>query len=114
MKTLSVAVAERLAVISIVNNPENKVATSDLKVYLSDVDKFRFTEEEKIAIEWNEEKNAEGQVVAFKWSPTAPEKSVEIEEFTRKFLEEKVAKLEVAASDPLANPIMSLLEKLKA
>lgn len=110
---MNLTVAERLAIISVVNNPENKVPTSDLKVYLSDVDKFRFTEEEKTAIEWVEEKNPEGQITAIKWSPTAPEKDIEVTGFTRTYLREKVSKLEVSASDPLANPIASLLEKLK-
>lgn len=112
MKSLTVSIAERLVVISVANNPENKVPTSDLKVYLEDLNKFRLTEEEKVVAEWVEEKNPEGQLISYKWNPNAPEKTLEIEEFTRKYLEEKVKALEVSAADPLANPIITLLEKL--
>lgn len=112
MKTLTLGIAERLAAISVFNNPENKVPTSDLKVYLADVDKFRLTEEDKVAANWTEEKNENGEVVSYKWSPTAPEKTFEIDEFTRKFLEEKLKKLEVSAVDPFAGPVASLTEKV--
>lgn len=112
MKALSLTIAERLAAISIFNNPENKVPTTDLKVYLFDVDKFRLSEEDKLACKWEEIKNENGEVTSFKWDASAAEKSFEIEEFTRKFLHENLTKLEISAADPFAGPVATLIEKV--
>lgn len=112
MKTLSLTIAERLAAISVFNNSENKVYTSDLKVYLFDVDKFRLSEADKVACKWEEIKNESGEVTSFKWDVAAEEKTMEIDEFTRKFLHDKLEKLELSAADPFAGPIASLMEKV--
>ena len=117
MKSLQVNTAERLSALSVFNNPENKVATSDLKVYLDDVAKFRLTDEDKVANKWEELKqDAEKPevVTGYKWDDSGTEpKTIEIDEFTRKFMEEKLTKLEISATDPFAGAVLSLLGKLK-
>lgn len=117
MKEIKCNVAERLAALSVFNNPENKVATADLKVYLDDVAKFRLSDEDKVAVNWEELKqDAEKPelTTGFKWDDTKTEpKPIELDEFTRKFLEEKLTKLEVSATDPFAGAVLSLIDKLK-
>lgn len=127
MKILELNIPERLVSLSIFNNPENKVPTSDLKLYLDDVSKFRLSEADREIVKWEDIKseedqlNAKGEIVAkkgdivsYKWSEAGVDpKKIEIDEFTRKFLQEKIEKLEVTASDPLAGSIASLLEKVK-
>ena len=118
MKSLQVNTAERLSALSVFNNPENKVATSDLKVYLDDVAKFRLTDEDKVANKWEELKqDAEKPevVTGYKWDDSGTEpKTIEIDEFTRKFMQEKLVKMEISATDPFAGAVLSLIEKLKA
>lgn len=114
MKTLSLNIPERLVALGVFNNPENKVATSDLKVYLDDVAKFRITPEDRVAVNWEDIKNEKDELVSYKWNEEGVEpKTLEVDEFTRKFLEEKLAKLEVSVADPLAGSIAALSEKLK-
>ena len=113
MKTLSVTVPERLAGIAIFNNPEHKVATTDFMTWANDARKFSLTEEDKQLIGWEEIKGEDGNITSFKWSPDAQEKSIEIDEFTRKNLMEKLSKLELTLSDPLSGAVVSLIEKLK-
>ena len=114
MKTLQLNIPERLAALSVFNNPESKVPTENLKIYLDDVDKFRLSDEDKVAVKWEEIKSENGDTIHYKWDQTGVEpKSIEINEFTRKFLEGKLQKLEVGVSDSLASAIVSLVEKIK-
>jgi len=114
MKELKLNVPERLVALGIFNNPQNKVATSELKVYLDDVGKFRLTLEEKAAVKWEDITNNEGEIISVKWNEEGVEpKAIEIDEFVRAFLQEKLEKLEGSAADPLALSIVSLLEKVK-
>lgn len=117
MKSLQCNISERLTALSVFNNPENKVATSDLKVYLDDVGKFRLTDEDKAAANWEELKqDAEKPetITGFKWDDSKNEpKAIEVDEFTRKFLEEKLTKMEISATDPFAGAALSLIDKLK-
>ncbi len=114
MKSLQLTANERLCALSIFNNPENKVATEHLKVYLDDVDKFRLTEEEKTAVKWKDIKDEQGVIVSVQWDATDfPEKEFEVDEFTRKLLEDKLKSLEVSAADPFASTVPSLMEKIK-
>lgn len=114
MKTIKLNVAERLAALAIFNNPENKVNTSDLKVYLDDVDKFRIADGEKGAMKWEDVKDEDGNVVNIKWDDANVDpKKIEMDPFTEKNLKEKLEQLEYSAVDPLANAVLSLLEKLK-
>lgn len=127
MKILELKIPERLVAISIFNNPENKVPTADLKLYLEDVNKFRLSESDKELVKWKDilaeedQLNAKGEVLvkkggiaSYQWDESGVDpKRIEVDEFTRKFLEEKIGALEVAASDPLGGAIASLLEKVK-
>ncbi len=114
MKTLSVNIPERLIAVGVFNNPENKVATSDLKVYLEDASKFRLTQEDKEAVKWEDIKDEAGVIVSVKWDEAGVEpKSIEIDDFTANFLKEKLSATEVSAAEPLALHYSSLLEKLQ-
>lgn len=127
MKILELNIPERLVALSIFNNPENKVPTADLKLYLEDVSKFRLSDSDKELVKWEDIKAPEdvkdkdgnvtivaGTITSYQWNEAGVDpKRIEIDEFTRKFLEEKIGKLEVTASDPLAGSIASLLEKSK-
>ena len=112
-KSLKLNIAERLVAIGIFNDPENKVATSDLKVYLDDVAKFRITDLDKETVKWEEIKNDKGEITNVKWDdkdsgPT----EIQIESFTEKFLKDKLNKLEYSAGSDLVSSVVSLLEKL--
>ena len=112
-KSLKLNIAERLVAIGIFNNPENKVATSDLKVYLDDVAKFRITDLDKETVKWEDIKNEEGVVVSVKWDDKdAGPTEINIESFTEKFLKDKLNKLEYSAADGLVGAVPTLLEKL--
>lgn len=127
MKTLSLNISERLAALSIFNNTTNKVKTSDLKIYLDDVHKFRLTDEEKEKVKWTEllaeqdVLNEFGQVIIKKGDPSSVtfdttvlgEVYIDINDFTHSFLNEKLAELEYSANDQLVSSILSLMEKLK-
>lgn len=128
MKTLALNIRERLVGLSVFNNPENKVATSELKGYLEDASKFNITEEDRQAVKWEdilaEEDilNKDGQVIAkkgnvisFKFDESGVEpKSIELSDFSVKYLLEKLESLEYSAADQLALSIISIIEKLKA
>ena len=112
-KSLKLNIAERLAALAIFNNVENKVATSDLKVYLDDVAKFRITDLDKETVHWEDIKNEKGEITSVQWDDkSAGLMEIQIESFTEKFLKDKLTKLEYSAADPLVSSIMSLLEKL--
>ena len=114
MKKLKLSIAERLTALAIFNNPENKVATENLKVYLDDVNQFRVSEEEKKEIKWNEEKNDKGMITRVTWKDEGVDmKQIKMDEFTSKFLTEKLDGQEYSATDLLAVSAISLLEKLK-
>jgi len=114
MKKFKLTIAERLAAIAVFNNPENKVPTSDLKIYLDDVAKFRITDLDKETINWHEEKDKEGRVVTVGWDEKdAGPTDISLDDFTVKFLKEKLDKLEYSAADSLAGSVLTLIEKLK-
>lgn len=115
MKSLKLNIGERLAALAIFNNPENKVATSDLKIYIDDVSKFRITDLDKETVKWTEKKNEEGETESVSWDDTdAGPTEIKIESFTEKFLKDKLAKLQYSAADPLVKSVLSLNEKLNS
>lgn len=115
MKSLKLNIAERLAALAIFNNPENKVTTSDLKVYLDDVAKFRITDLDKETVHWKDIKDEAGVVTSVSWddSQVGPTE-IQIDKFTEKFLKDKLEKLQYSAADPLAGSVLGLLEKLNS
>lgn len=114
MKTLKLNIKERLVALGIFNNPENKVATSELKGYLEDAAQFNITAEDKEAVQWEDIKDDKDVIVSFKFEEKDTEpKEVEISDFTAKYLLEKLESLESSAADQLALSIISLSEQLK-
>jgi len=111
--TIELNIAERLVSLAVFNNPENKVATEHLKIYLEDVHKFRIDDKEKEEIAWEELKNEEGQITSYKWNNPGYTKEIDIDSFTHTFLKEKITALEYSAADPLAGAVASVLEKLQ-
>ena len=127
MKKLKLNVPERLVALGVFNNPETKVATSDLKIYLDDVGKFALSEEYKKQIKWKEVvveedvHDGEGKLIkkkgtidTYHWNEEKVDQpEFQIEEFTRKLLQEKLEALETTAGDQLAGSYVSLLDKIK-
>jgi hypothetical protein len=112
---LSLTVSERVAALGIFNNPENKVATENLKAYLEDVHKFRITDEDKELCDWKEVTSEDdGKTVTnYTWNnEKAGEKEIELDSFTHSFLKDKLKSLEYSAADPLAGAIATLASKM--
>lgn len=112
MKSLEINANERMLALTIFNNPQNTVATADFKIYIEDVAKFRLTDEYKEQIHFQEVTEENGNI-SWKWDDkgVAPV-TIEIDEFTRKFLVEKLQARELSAADPLAPSVIALIEKL--
>lgn len=113
MKTINATIFERLAALQIINNPENKVATEHLKVYLDDANKFSISQEEREQIGWEDIKNDQGEIIQVKWSNTDYSKDIELSDFTVSFLTDKFKAREYSAADPYALAAAQLIEKLK-
>lgn len=105
-------IGERLVALAIFNDVSNKVPTADLFGYLQDAGKFNLTEEDKKEAGW-EIITTEGQVTGWKCANIMLEKEIEFGDFTKKFLAEKLDKMEFSAADPLSRFVPTLMEKLK-
>lgn len=115
MKTIKLDIRERLVGLGVFNNPENKVATSELKGYIDDASKFSISEEDRVAINWEDIKDEEGNLTGYRFDDKDQEpKEIELSDFTAKYLTDKLEAMEYSAADQLALSIISLLEKLKA
>jgi len=105
-------IGERLVALAIFNDGNNKVPTADLFQYLQDAGKFNVTEEDKKESGW-EIIMKDDQVDGWKCANIMLEKNIDFGGFTKKFLAEKLAKMEFSAADPLSRFVPTLLEKLK-
>lgn len=114
MKNIELSIKERLVGLGIFNNSENKVPTSELKAYIEDAAKFSISTEERETIGWEDVKNADGVTTGLKFDESKlPLKSMELSDFTIKYILEKLEATEYSANDQLALAIVSLIDKLK-